>query len=160
MVTEEETRKRRDQKNDVCGRKKKSLIIGGGLQRETEAKRWRDTVWPLPRKFVVRRIRTLCAKIQTAQAFKTVIPPGSVWSSFPEVHLDLCSPAFRKLTAPDQDILLCPCSQHRKLNRILSRKHLHGDWPKIGPYHCFCSKLLICREKLPNREVASPGKVL
>lgn len=74
--------------------------------------------------------------------------PGPVWASLPEV--DCSSPGYSAF----------PCPQHRKLNRILSRKYLHGDWPRIGPYHCSRPKLLICREKLTNREVASPGKAL
>jgi hypothetical protein len=69
-----------------------------------------------------------------------------VWFSLPEA--DCSRPGFSAFPSP----------QHRKLNRILSRKYLRGDWPRIGPYHCSPPKLLICTEKLPNREVASPGE--
>lgn len=113
----------------------KCFIVGNGAQRDRELLLSR----PHQQMFVVHRIRMRCTKVQTTQAFKTD-PPISVWSS------------------PQIGWSALPCSQHRKSNRILSRKGLHGDWPGLGPYHCSCPEPITYREKLPGGEVTLPGK--
>lgn len=70
----------------------KCSLVGSGAQRDTD----REILFNwLLQTFVVYRIRTPCAKVQTTQPCKTD-PPVSVWSS------------------PGAGYSALPCAQHRQ----------------------------------------------